>query len=81
MVTVFVLKIEWYGFALKDGDGIVNSVDTDQTAPGDHDLHSLLGPNCPSIKFFTVEYFSGIMGKVCGPQFDKYFPFTLFWAS
>ena len=36
MITVIVLKVEWYGFTLqecilKDGDGRANSVDPDQT--------------------------------------------------
>ena len=38
MITVIVVKVERYGFTLseciqKDGDGIVDSVDPDQTAP------------------------------------------------
>ena len=37
MITVIVVKVEWYGFTLpeciqKSGDGIANSVDPDQTA-------------------------------------------------
>ena len=38
MITVIVVKVEWYGFTQpeciqKGGDGIANSVDPDQTAP------------------------------------------------
>ena len=38
MISVIVVKVEWYGFTLpeciqKGGDEIANSVDPDQTAP------------------------------------------------
>ena len=38
MITVIVIKVEQYGFTQpeciqKDGDGITNNVDPDQTAP------------------------------------------------
>ena len=38
MITIIVIKVEGYGFTLpeciqKDGDGMTNSVDPDQTAP------------------------------------------------
>ena len=48
-VAIIALKFEHGGvMSPKDGDGIANSVDPDQTAP-DLGLHCLPRPVCPKI--------------------------------